>query len=305
MMENDKQLTIIQVSFGLGSGRTGTELGSDSLEQAGLLRQIRKTEYGLAGVHKVKCPEIGVFPTNQAKDAVVKHFPEVMEMSRLVAKHVSQAALQGTFPLVLGGDHSVTIGTLAGLTTRFVNLGVIYFDAHVGLNTEDTSPMGNMNRMTLAAALGKSEFKLTDIPGTNALIKRENVVIIGVRDVEQSERDLVLSEGITCFTMHEIDRMGIEKVMEKALQTAGNGTDGIHLSFDIDSLDPLEAPGVSMSVPGGLTYREAHFAFELLATSGLITSMDVVELNPTLDESRRTARLAVGLIASILGKRIL
>jgi arginase len=305
MVGNDKQLTIIQVPFGLGSGRTGTELGPDSLEHAGLLRQIRKTEYKIAGVHTLKCSEIAVLPPNKTKDEVVKHFPEVLEMSGLVAEHVSQAALQGTFPLVLGGDHTVTVGTLAGLTTRFMNLGVIYFDAHVGLNTEDTSPTGNMNRMTLAAALGKSRFKLTDIPGTNALIKRENIVIIGVRDVERSERDLVLTEGITCFTMHEIDRMGIEKVIEKALEIAGNGTDGIHLSFDVDSLDPLEAPGVSMPVPGGLTYREAHFAFELLAGTGLITSMDVVELNSALDESRRTARLTVGLIASLLGKRIL
>jgi arginase len=305
MMGNEKQLTIIQVPFGLGSGRSGTELGPDSLEQAGLLRQIRKTRYELAGIHTVKCPESAMLPPNKAKDAEGKHFPEVIEMSRLVVEQVSRAALQGTFPLVLGGDHSVTIGTLAGLTARFVSLGVIYFDAHVGLNTEDTSPTGNMSGMTLAVALGKSGFKLTDIPGTDALIKSENVVIIGVRDVEQSERDLVLSEGITCFTMHEIDRMGIEKVMKKALQIAGNGTDGIHLSFDVDSLDPLEAPGVSMSVPGGLTYREAHFAFELLAVSGLITSMDVVELNPDFDESRRTSRLAVGLIASLLGKRIL
>ncbi|MFD0693139.1 arginase [Paenibacillus sp. GCM10027628] len=301
-MSTNKQLSLIQVPFGLGAGRPGTEDGPESMIQAGLIRQIRKTDYELAGEYKVRCP---LPSASHSSGDLVKHLPEVKEVSRMVAKQVSQAVLGGTIPLVLGGDHSITIGVLAGLSSQFSNLGVIYFDAHAGLNTEITSPTGHLNGMPLAVALGKAQLKLSEIADNTISIKSDNVVIIGVRDVEPDERELIQSEGITCFTMHDIDRMGIEKVIEKAMQIAGDGTDGIHVSFDADCLDPLEAPGVGMPVPGGLTYREAHFACELLAESGRITSIDVVEVNSLQDESRRTARLAVGLIASLLGKRIL
>ncbi|NOU84445.1 arginase [Paenibacillus sp. LMG 31460] len=297
-----KQLSIIQVPFGLGASRPGTEDGPESMLQAGLIRQIRKTDYELTAEYKLRCPLPSVVSSNDDKG---KYLPEVKEMSKLVAKQVSQAVHNGTVPLVLGGDHSVSIGVLAGLSSQFSNLGVIYFDAHVGLSTEEVSPTGYLNRMSLAVALGKAQLRLEEISGSKTLIKKENVVIIGVRDVEPDERELIVKEGISCFTMHDIDRLGIEKVIEKALQIAGYGTDGIHISLDADCLDPLEAPGVGMPMPGGLTYREAHFACELLAESGQIVSIDVVEINSMLDESRRTARLAIGLIASLLGKRIL
>lgn len=283
----DKQVSIIQVPFGLRAGRPGSEDGPESMLQAGLLRQIRRTEYELAGEYKVRST------------------PEVKEMGKHVANLVSQAALHSSLPLVIGGDHSVTIGVLAGLTSHYSNLGLIYFDAHAGLSTEETSPTGHVNGMSLAVALGKARLKLSELSDNAVSIKRENVVLIGVREIEPDERDLLLSEGLTVFTMHDIDRMGIKTIIEKALQIAGNGTDGIHISLDMDCLDPLEAPGVGMPVPGGLTYREAHFACELLAESDRISSIDVVEVNPLLDESRRTARLAIGLIASLLGKRIL
>ncbi|MBD0378886.1 arginase [Paenibacillus sedimenti] len=301
-MSTNKQLSLIQVPFGLGAGRPGTEEGPDSMMQAGLIRQLRKTDYELAGEYKVRCP---LPATANSNDGQVKHLPEVKEMSRLVAKQISQAVRNNTLPLVLGGDHSVTIGVLAGLSSQNANLGVICFDAHAGLNTETTTQTGHLNGMSLAVALGKAGLKLSDAADGAMPIKKENLVIIGVRDVEPEERELIQSEGITCFTMHDIDRMGIEKVIQKAMEIAGDGTDGIHISFDADCLDPLEAPGVGLSVPGGLTYREAHFACELLAESGRITSIDVVEVNSLQDESRRTARLAVGLIASLLGKRIL
>ncbi|NEW04837.1 arginase [Paenibacillus sp. SYP-B3998] len=300
--QTNKQLSLIQVPFGLGAGRPGTEEGPESIVQAGLLRQIRKTSYELVGEYKVRCP---LPSSSSSSDGKVKHLPEVIDMSKLVAKQVSQAIGSGTFPLVLGGDHSVTIGVLAGVTSHLANLGVIYFDAHVGLNTEETSRTGHVNGMSLAVALGIAGLKLSDISGSEALIKKENVVVIGVRDVEPNERELIVSEGISCFTMHDIDRMGIEKVIERALAIAGEGTDGIHISFAADSLDPLEAPGVGLPLPGGLTYREAHFACELLAESHRIVSIDVVEVNSALDESRRTARLAVGLITSLLGKKII
>ncbi|SFS62477.1 arginase [Paenibacillus sp. BC26] len=303
--ENKKKLSLIAVPFGLGAGRPGTEEGPETMMQVGLLRQLRKTAYEIVGEHKVKCPQK---PTAaSAKDSSLKHLPEVKEMSRQVADLVAQEVSKGSMPLVLGGDHSVTIGALAGLAKEIASVGVIYFDAHAGLNTEENTPTGKMGGMSLAVALGKARLALTDITdGVSATaIKKENVVLIGVRDVEPEERALILSEGISVFTMHEIDRMGIEKVIAKAVEIAGQGTDGIHVSFSADCLDPMEAPGVGMQVPGGLTYREAHFACELLAETNRILSIDVVEVNGMMDESRRTARLAIGLIASLLGKRIL
>lgn len=302
-----KKLSLIQVPFGLGAGRPGTEEGPESMMQIGLMRQLRKTAYEVASEHKV---EAAAHPAAGAGEhSGVKHLAEVKEMGKLVAEQVSLEASKGRLPLVLGGDHSVSMGVLAGMAAQAGagKLGIIYFDAHPGLQTEETNKTGRSGSMSLAVALGKAKLKLSDLNRdvNEGAINQANVVLIGVRDVEPEERALILAEGITVFTMHEIDRMGIEKVISKAVEIAGNGTDGIHVSFSADCLDPIEAPGVDMQVPGGLTYREAHFACELLAESGLIRSIDVVEVNSKLDESRRTARLAIGLIASLLGKRIL
>ncbi|WP_308634188.1 arginase [Paenibacillus silvisoli] len=299
--ENTKKLSLIQVPFGLGTGRPGTEEGPESMMQAGLMRQLRKTAYEIATEYKVKAATTAT----ASKDP--KHLTEVKEISAQVAELVASEAAKQHVPLVLGGDHSVSIGVLAGLAKTAARVGVIYFDAHPGLNTEESSPTGKMGGMSLAVALGKAQLKLSDIANgiSETAINKQNVVLIGVRDVEPEERELILSEGITVFTMHEIDRMGIERVIAKAVEVAGQGTDGIHVSFSADCLDPIEAPGVENQVPGGLTYREAHFACELLAESGRIMSIDVVEVNSKLDESRRTARLAIGLIASLLGKRII
>ncbi|WP_116190210.1 arginase [Paenibacillus taihuensis] len=299
------KLSLIQVPFGLGAGRPGTEEGPESMMQIGLMRQLRKTAYEVASEHKVK---VAAHPAAGAgEQGSLKYLAEVKEMGKLVAEQVSEEASKGHLPLVLGGDHSVTIGVLAGMAAQAGKLGVIYFDAHPGLQTEETNKAGRIGSMSLAVALGQAKLKLSELNRDviEDAINKANVVLIGVRDVEPEERALILGEGITVFTMHEIDRMGIEKVISKAVEIAGNGTDGIHVSFSADCLDPIEAPGVDIQVPGGLTYREAHFACELLAETGLIRSIDVVEVNSKLDESRRTARLAIGLIASLLGKRIL
>lgn len=298
-----KKVNVIHVPFWLGGGRSGTELGPESIMQAGLARQLRAIEgVELGDISTLDCPRNAGESGSSDK---TKHLPEVKEMSRLLCEAVSHTVEEGAFPLVLGGDHSIAMGSIAGLTKHYRNLGVIWFDAHSDLNTEETTPTGNMHGMPLAVALGRSRFKLSDIPGAGPFIHKENVVIIGARDLDPGEKELIRSEGITCFSMHDIDRLGIKTVVEKALEVAGKGTDGIHLSFDMDCLDPLEAPGVGTPVPGGLNYREAHFALELLAEAGCITSMDLVEVNPFIDFNMRTARLAVELIASTLGKRIL
>lgn len=297
----DKTIRLINVPFWLGGGRAGVEYGPEDIVAAGLKRQIRSLGLDLVGDYEVNCPRKG---TLDLQSPNMKYLAEVKEMSGMVGEQVYRAVSSGAFPLVLGGDHSVAIGTLAGLTGHYRNPGVIWFDAHGDLNTEDTSPSGNIHGMALAVALGLSSFKLSDIPGAGDNIRKEHVVIIGTRDLDPGEKEIIRSNGIACFSMHDIDRLGMSTVLEKAIAIAGNGTDGIHLSFDMDSLDPLEAAGVGTPVPGGLSYREAHFAMELLHETRRITSMDLVEVNPMLDPENKTSRLAVELIASLLGKRI-
>lgn len=283
---NDRGVRLISVPFWLGGGRAGVEFGPEDILGAGLGRQIRNLGIEVAADYEVSCPRRGNL--NSASPNL-KYLQEIKEMSGLVGEQVYRAVGAKAFPLVLGGDHTVSIGTLAGLTAHYRNLGIIWFDAH---------------GMVLAIAMGMAAFKLTDIPGAGALINKKNVVIIGTRDLDPGEKELIRSQGIACFSMHDIDRLGIAKVLEEAMAIAGDGTDGIHLSFDMDCLDPVEASGVSTPVPGGLSYREAHLAMEMLAESGRITSMDMVELNPMLDYEKKTTRLAVELTASLLGKKI-
>jgi len=297
-----KNISVIQAPFGFGSSRPGTELGPEGMRSAGLLRQIRQLGFEVRDEHSVHIPSVSASAPSPSK---IQHLPAVREMALRVAGHVSDAVRSGSFPLVLGGDQSVSIGAFAGLTPHYANLGAICFTAYGGLLTEATSPTGSANGMPLAAALGKAGFALSDVYAGAKPLNPSKLALIGVRQLEPAEREIIRSEGIAFFSMYDIDKLGIERVIEKAMEVAGDGTDGVHLSIAADSLDPLEAPGVGFPIPGGLSYREAHFACELLAETGKITSMDVAEVNPSQDENRRTARLAVGLIASALGKRII
>ncbi|OXM13183.1 arginase [Paenibacillus herberti] len=298
-----KKIQLIHAPFWLGGGRAGAELGPESIIEAGMKRQLKNMGLELAGETVVDVPRLAAEPAPAM--AKMKYLQEVKEMASLLGEQVYRTVGAGLFPLIMGGDHSIAIGTLAGLTGHYGNLGLIWFDAHGDLNTEETTPSGNIHGMSLAAAVGRGSFTLKDIAGSGPYIRKENVVIIGARELDLGEQEYIRAEGITCFTMHEIDRMGIHAVMEQAIAIAGRGTDGVHVSFDLDCLDPLEACGVGTPVPGGLNYREAHYAMELLAETGLVTSMELVEVNPLLDQNRRTARLAVELAASLLGKRIL
>jgi arginase len=211
--------------------------------------------------------------------------------------------------LVLGGDHSIAAGSIAGLAKHFrksrQRLGVIWIDAHADMNTPDTSPSGNVHGMPLAATLGLGPRELTHLAGFAPKVLPENTVLIGLRDVDDLESVNVRQSGVTAFTMREVDELGMRTVMARAIEAAGRGTAGIHLSFDMDSVDPDDAPGVGTPVRGGLTYREAHLAMEMINDSQRLVSLEVVEVNPILDTANRTALLAVELIASALGKRIL
>lgn len=296
-----QSVSIIRVPFGLGAGRPGSENGPDSIMKFGLAKKLQGLGYDVRADQTVRLPE-GVQSPPGSK---MKHVEEVLAVAGLLGEAVYKEVSGGHIPLVLGGDHSIAIGSLAGLTRHYHHLGVIWVDAHSDLNTETTSPSGNMHGISLAVGLGLSHIKLKQIVEGAVPLKPEHCVIIGARDLDRDEKALIRSTGMTCYTMHEIDRLGIEKVVQEALQIAGNGTDGVHLSFDIDSVDPIEAPGTGTPVRGGLSYREAHLSLELMSESGRITSADFVEVNPLLDRNNQTSKLAVELIGSLFGSRIL
>ncbi|PTQ57207.1 MAG: Arginase [Candidatus Carbobacillus altaicus] len=230
----------------------------------------------------------------------IKWLKEVREANISLYEKLLETISDDQFPLVLGGDHSIAIGSLAAHRRHKKRLGVIWFDAHGDVNTPETSPSGNIHGMPLAVALGYGEPSLTAI-GDAPYVHPEDIALIGIRDLDPGEKIFLRKLGIRVFTMHDIDRHGMSRVMEEALDFVTRHTDGVHLSFDLDALDPLYAPGVGTPVAGGVSYREAHLAMEMLAEADVITSADFVEVNPILDVENRTARATVRLIGSLLG----
>jgi arginase len=300
-MAFSKTLSIISVPLDLGAGRRGVNLGPDAILKAGLQRKLTNL-----GIKYVNEGEIHIPISSKGQtDSQLKNLAEIVTVNTQLSEQITRIVAKGNFPLILGGDHSIAIGSLAGLAPHYENLGVIWFDAHSDLNSEDSSPSGNIHGMSLAVGLGKGNSRLTRIQTKGPYIKPEHVVIIGARQLDPEEKEYIRASGITCFTMHDIDRKGMAYVVEKAIEILKEHTDGIHLSFDVDSLDPSVAPGTGTPVQGGVSYREAHFALELLHESGLITSAEFVEVNPTLDADNKTAVLTVGLICSLLGQQIL
>lgn len=244
---------------------------------------------------------------NPPREGEAKFLREVEDVCSRLGDQVAEALAADTFPLVLGGDHSIAIGSMHG-AAREADLGVIWFDAHADLNTPETSPSGNVHGMPLAAALGKGVF--ADTAWAHApRVREESIAYVGLRSVDDRERDAIRESEMTAFTMSDIDERGVNDVVEDALRVASDGTDGVHVSLDLDWLDPKTAPGVGTPVRGGVTYREAHAALESVyehdLETGCLRSMDVVEVNPILDEKNETAKLATELAASALGKRIL
>jgi arginase len=222
---------------------------------------------------------------------------------------VDNALRLGKFPLVLGGDHSIAVGTVSGASQFFhrqrAKLGLIWIDAHTDMNTPESSPSGNVHGMPLACCIGQGPAELTGIFGYSPKVDPANVAVVGIRSVDGSERDIVQRSGVQAFTMRDIDERGMGSVFEEAIRVAGAGTAGILVSLDMDAVDPQEAPGVGTPVQGGITYREAHLAMEMLGDTGRLVSLEVVEVNPVIDDANRTAILAVELVMSAMGKRIL
>lgn len=297
--EINKNLSIIGVPIDLGAGTRGVNLGPEAIRYAGLVKRLENIGYSVED----RCD----IPVNKKAAITVegsnlKHLNVVSEVNEKLCKEVSDAMSEGKFPVVIGVDHSIAIGTISGVLQHKKNLGVIWFDAHGDINTPETSPSGNIHGMPIAVLLGMGDETLTSIGGSDTFLKKENIVYIGSRDLDAGERTALKTLGIKVFTMHEIDDMGIKNVMEQAIKIAGEGTDGIHVSFDLDVLDPEVAPGTGTKVPGGMGYREAHYALELIAKSEKLVSAEFVEVNPLLDHENMTAKATVALAGSLLGE---
>ncbi|MFB4164761.1 arginase [Alteribacillus sp. JSM 102045] len=285
----------------LGQNRRGVDMGPSAIRYAGVLERIRALGYDIEDKGDLR-----VKKESPGKEDVynLSNLHVVTETNKTLANTVSSILEEGRFPLVLGGDHSIAIGTIAGTAGHFENLGVIWYDAHGDLNTAETSPSGNIHGMPLAVSLGLGHAALTGINGSLPKVKPENVVIIGAREIDKGEKDYIHQSGMNVYTMHEVDRLGMPEVMKQAIDYLKGRCGGVHLSLDLDGLDPHDAPGVGTPILGGLNYRESHLAMEMLAESDIITSAEFVEVNPILDEKNKTAEVAVALMGSLFGEKL-
>ena len=294
---------VIGAALDLGSGRRGVDMGPSAIRYALLGERVE----GLGRkVHDHGNVSTGLVEALDEGDPSARYWSAIKRTCEDLADHVAETVADGEFPLVLGGDHSIAIGTLGGLARAHgAPGGVIWMDAHSDINTPSSSPSGNVHGMPLAVALGlardpRFESSAWPLP----MLSEQHTVLVGVRSVDEGERERLRTIGARVYTMEDIDRFGMRHVMEEAIRIV-SGAPFVHLSFDMDVLDPDQAPGVGTPVRGGITYREAHLAMEMLSTSGVMRSIEVVEVNPVLDERNATANLAVELTCSALGARIL
>lgn len=294
-----RKVTIIGVPMWLGQTCFGTHLGPDAIRAAGLIEQLQLSHKNVI--------DAGNLPINIEIDVVcslngciVRNLEGVCAGVTCLAEKVAQTVQDKSFPLILGGDHSIAIGSLAGLSQHYRNLGVIWYDAHADSNTPETSPSGNIQGMPLAASLGLGHPDLTKVGGAHHKIKAENVVLIGTRDMDPGEKQLIQQKKIKAFTAEDVNRLGISAVMEETIAYLSRRCDGIHLSFDLDVIDPSEACGVGTPVDGGISMYSNLKAMKILAQSKVITSADFVELNPLLDKDNQTTKAAVALIQALL-----
>ncbi len=301
-----KKIRVIGVPLDLGQSRRGVDMGPSAVRVAGLEARLEALGHVVedGGNVAVAIPE-------QKKEGQpnAKYLKEITATCTKHAELVLKTLEAGKVPLSLGGDHSMAAGTVAGVAEYYrrqnQKIGVIWIDAHTDINTPDSSPSGNVHGMPLAAIMGLGPSELTNIFNFSPKVQPENCVLVGVRDIDSIEKENVHRAGIEVFTMRDIDERGMRTVMEEALRMAGRGTAGYHVSLDMDWIDPEDAPGVGTPVRGGATYREAHLAMEIIADHGRMLSMEIVEVNPVIDEHNRTADLAVELALSAFGKKIL
>ncbi|MDT8903192.1 arginase [Anaeroselena agilis] len=296
------KVEIVGVPMDLGANRRGTDMGPSALRYAGLSKALQKMEIDVIDTGNIEIP---VPESLKIENPHLLFVDEIIHGCEQLAHIVSGIVGRGSLPLILGGDHSISLGTLAGVARRIPDVGVIWFDAHGDFNTFETSETGNIHGMSLAASCGWGDPRLVTIGGFTPKVKEEKTVIIGVRDLDPEEKERLKRSKVTVYSMNKIDEMGIAAVVKEAVAIAGRGGTGFHVSFDLDVVDPSIASGVGTPVTGGLNYREAHLALELVAETGLLRSLEMVEVNPIVDRGgNTTAVLAVELITSALGKRI-
>ena len=299
-MTRTSRIAILGAPLDLGAARRGVDMGPSAIRYSGLAEHLMGLGLDVTDLGNVtaEIPEIAV-----VRDERARYLHEILGTCAQIATRVGAIVADGQMPLVLGGDHSIAMGTLAGLHHAFGAGGLMWIDAHGDLNRPETSPSGNVHGMPLAAALGACGFSLDGFEGP-PWVDPARVALIGIRSLDPGEKELVKDLGLAVFTISDLDRRGVSDIMREAVNVV-RGPGFVHLSLDVDVCDPEIAPGVGTPVRGGLSYREAHLAMELVAESGVLTSMEVVEVNPILDHADATGMLAVELVASALGARIL
>lgn len=308
MSSNIREIGLITVSIDLGAGRRGVDMGPSAIRLAGLRDALEAMGLQVREVGTVHAPEPEEMDPGESRTRYLREVTDVCVRARDL---VRRALAEGYLPLILGGDHSLSMGTVAGVAAHYRKsegrpVGVLWVDAHTDMNTPETTPSGNIHGMSLAVLTGRGGPRpLMELSGAVPAVPVAACSVLGARDVDPGERAAVREAGLEVITMSEVDERGMAACVDRALARVTDGTAGIHLSFDLDGVDPLVAPGVGTPVPGGFSYREAHLICEKVARTGRLVSLEIVELNPVLDLENRTGRLAVGLITSALGKTIL
>ena len=302
-----KSVHIIGVPLDLGGGRRGVDMGPSAFRIAGLGEQLAALGYSVVDKGDLPTP---IPETQELRDEHKKYIREIAKVCQKLYQTALGSFDEGAMPVVLGGDHSLGAGSVAaaaewGRKSKQLPIGLLWVDAHGDMNTPATSLSGNVHGMPLAALLGPEPAELSKIGTFAPKVLPEHTVLVGIRNLDEREKEAVRNSGVHVFTMKDIDRQGIALIVEEAVKLAGSGTAGIHVSFDMDVCDPQIAPGVGTPVKGGLDYREAHMVMEIVADSGLLTSLDLVEVNPTLDVRNATAQLGTELALSALGMKIL
>jgi arginase len=302
----ERVIHIIGVPLDLGASRRGTDVGPSAMRIAGLGAHLRRLGFTVAREDDIPAPAM---ETRTVEDEKARYKPQILEVCTQLAGEVKKHLEAGAFPLVLGGDHSIAMGTFAGtssyLRDRNQTAGLLWFDAHGDMNVPGVSPSGNIHGMPLAHLLGKGDKDLKSILGFSPKVDPKNVALIGIRDIDSGERKIIREAGIHAFTMREIDELGMAAIAKRAMEIVNDGTAGFHISFDVDGCDPTVIPGSGTLVPGGVSFREAHLLMEYCADDGRLLSMEVVELNPFLDEGNISAERALQLVLSAMGKSIL
>jgi arginase len=297
---------VLGVPMDLGSGRRGVDMGPSAIRIAGLAARLSELGHTVVDEGDIVIKNMEELKVG---DPRARYLPEIARASTAIARKVERIMGLGHFPLVLGGDHSIAVGTVSGIAafaqSQGKKMGVLWIDAHGDINTPETSPSGNIHGMPVAALLGFGAPELTSIGGSAPKVDPSNVAMVGIRSLDTGEKKRLKETGVQVQTMSDLDRHGVDRVMKKALAQVTDGTDFVHVSLDLDAVDPSTAPGVGTPVKGGLDYREAHHIMEVLAEAGVMTSLEVVEVNPILDECNASAEFAVELVQSAFGKKIL